>query len=88
MRHLVFVSVLQYYIEVCTSEEEMNASTDSNVFVTLYGSNADSGRRHLLHSKSDTKRFQTGQVGRGFVVFILFNSIDRWVEVFNVDNVK
>ncbi|WAR22969.1 LOXH1-like protein [Mya arenaria] len=54
--------VIPYFVEVHTSEEEMNASTNANVFITLYGSHADSGRRHLIHSKSKQKRFQSGQV--------------------------
>ncbi|XP_052774352.1 lipoxygenase homology domain-containing protein 1-like isoform X2 [Mya arenaria] len=53
--------VIPYFVEVHTSEEEMNASTNANVFITLYGSHADSGRRHLIHSKSKQKRFQSGQ---------------------------
>jgi len=53
---------VKYYLEVHTSEEEMNASTNANVYVTLYGSHADSGRRHLIHSQNSEKRFQAGQV--------------------------
>ncbi|KAL4236112.1 retinal rod cell development [Mactra antiquata] len=56
--------ILKYYVEVYTSEEEMNASTNANVFVTLYGSCSDSGRRHLIHSKSSQKRFQAAQVDK------------------------
>ena len=54
--------MVKYYIEVHTSEAEMTAATNANVFITLYGSQSDSGRRHLIHSKDSKKRFQAGQV--------------------------
>ena len=57
-----FVLVVKYYIEVHTSEAEMTAGTNANVFITLYGSQSDSGRRHLIHSREARKRFQPGQV--------------------------
>ena len=59
---LLFFSVVKYYIEVHTSEAEMTAGTNANVFITLYGSQSDSGRRHLIHSREARKRFQPGQV--------------------------
>ena len=40
----------------------MTAGTSANVFITLYGSQSDSGRRHLIHSREARKRFQPGQV--------------------------
>ena len=58
---VIFI-VVKYYIEVHTSEAEMTAATNANVFITLYGSQSDSGRRHLIHSKDSKKRFQAGQV--------------------------
>ena len=56
--------MVKYFIEVHTSEAEMTAGTNANVFITLYGSQSDSGRRHLIHNKEARKRFQAGQVSR------------------------
>ena len=53
-------SVLPYQIQVFTSDEEMDSGTESHVFITLYGQESDTGRRHL--HLADRKTFQTGQV--------------------------
>ncbi|XP_061166198.1 lipoxygenase homology domain-containing protein 1-like [Saccostrea echinata] len=52
--------VLPYYIQLFTSDEEMDAGTESHMFITLYGQEADTGRRHLHNN--GRKNFQTGQV--------------------------
>ncbi|KAL3869892.1 hypothetical protein ACJMK2_042519 [Sinanodonta woodiana] len=54
--------ILQYFVMVHTSEAEVKAGTNSNVFITIYGSKSDSGRRHLIRSLKGTKKFDTGQV--------------------------
>lgn len=56
------ISVYPYHVEVHTSEEEMNAATNSQVFITLYGMLGDSGRRLLSKSRNNKTKFQTGQV--------------------------
>lgn len=60
--NVYFFTVLPYFIEIHTSDEEMNAGTDSNVFITLYGAMGDTGRRHLAKSLQNDKKFQTGKV--------------------------
>ncbi|XP_021373395.1 lipoxygenase homology domain-containing protein 1-like isoform X2 [Mizuhopecten yessoensis] len=57
-----YKQVVPYYVEVYTSEEEMNAGTKANVYLTLYGQQFDSGRRHLTKSHTNKTKFQTGQV--------------------------
>ncbi|XP_060083246.1 lipoxygenase homology domain-containing protein 1-like [Ylistrum balloti] len=57
-----YKQVVPYYVEVYTSEEEMNAGTKANIFLTLYGQQFDSGRRHLTKSQTNKSKFQTGQV--------------------------
>ncbi|XP_069127319.1 uncharacterized protein [Argopecten irradians] len=57
-----YKQVVPYYVEVYTSEEELNAGTKANVFLTLYGQQFDSGRRHLTKSQTNKTKFQTGQV--------------------------
>lgn len=53
-------SVLPYQVQVFTSDEEMDSGTESHVFITLYGRDSDTGRRHL--HLNNRKSFQTGQV--------------------------
>ena len=72
---LLYFIVVKYYIEVHTSEAEMTAATNANVFITLYGSQSDSGRRHLIHSKDSKKRFQAGQVSNFGVLQSLCNAM-------------
>lgn len=55
-------SVKTYSIAVATGDH-WAAETDSNVFVTLFGSNGDSGKRLLHKTKSGNKKFQRGMVG-------------------------
>ncbi|XP_048764444.2 lipoxygenase homology domain-containing protein 1-like isoform X2 [Ostrea edulis] len=55
-----FKQVLPYHIQIFTSDEEMDSGTESHVFITLYGMDSDTGRRHLHLNKQ--KCFQTGQV--------------------------
>ncbi|XP_071154983.1 lipoxygenase homology domain-containing protein 1-like isoform X1 [Mytilus edulis] len=54
--------IYPYHVEVHTSEEEMNAATNSQVFITLYGMLGDSGRRLLSKSRNNKTKFQTGQI--------------------------
>ncbi|KAK3092113.1 hypothetical protein FSP39_025311 [Pinctada imbricata] len=57
-----YKQVIPYYVEVHTSDEEMDSDTYSNIFITLYGLIADTGRRHLVESRSNKIKFQTGKV--------------------------
>ncbi|XP_059163011.1 lipoxygenase homology domain-containing protein 1-like [Physella acuta] len=53
------LAVKTYSIAVTTGDH-WAAETDSNVFITLYGSNGDSGKRLLYKTKSGNKKFQRG----------------------------
>ncbi|EDQ93112.1 uncharacterized protein MONBRDRAFT_31037 [Monosiga brevicollis MX1] len=52
-------SVAQYEVAVTTGTER-GAGTDSNVFVTLFGKNGDSGERALAKSKTFRNMFESG----------------------------
>ncbi|CAL8070988.1 unnamed protein product [Calicophoron daubneyi] len=53
-------SLRQYEIKVVTGDVP-HAGTDSNVFLTLYGDNGDSGERKLAYSKTNMNKFEKGQ---------------------------
>ncbi|KAJ8306143.1 hypothetical protein KUTeg_016688 [Tegillarca granosa] len=53
--------VLQYHVDVYTSNEP-NAGTDANVYVQIFGERGDTGRRRLLSSQSNTRKFEQGAI--------------------------
>ncbi len=53
--------VVTYQLEVYTGDQPY-ASTDADVYVTLYGERGDTGARHLVKSQSSETKFQQGQV--------------------------
>ncbi|KAK3579121.1 hypothetical protein CHS0354_022141 [Potamilus streckersoni] len=71
--------ILQYFVMVHTSEAEVNAGTNSNVFITMYGSKSDSGRRHLTRSLKGTKKFHTGQVDTFIVEAVDLGQLEKIV---------
>ncbi|KAH3831729.1 hypothetical protein DPMN_104999, partial [Dreissena polymorpha] len=53
--------LLQYQVEIVTGDH-WAASTDANMYITLYGSRGDSGRRLLHNCTNNRVKFQRGQV--------------------------
>ena len=53
--------MLQYQVEIVTGDH-WAASTDANMYITLYGSRGDSGRRLLHNCTNNRVKFQRGQV--------------------------
>ena len=51
---------MTYTLEVFTGDKP-GAETDYPVFVTLTGSQGDSGKRILYHSLNNTEKFRRGQ---------------------------
>ena len=60
--------VFQYYIEVYTGEES-KAGTDANVFLSIHGNKGDTGLRRLMSSKTNTNKFEQGNVKSDFYQF-------------------
>ena len=54
----------QSYRVLVFTGDVSGAGTDSNVFLTIYGENGDSGERKLLKSETHTDKFERGQVRR------------------------
>ncbi len=57
----LFLSVLRYIVTVYTSSIA-KAATQANAFITLYGSEGDTGRRPLSDSQTSDSPFKKGQV--------------------------
>ena len=51
----------KYIIDVFTGDFK-NSGTDANVFLTMYGKEANSGERKLSSSKSNVNKFERNQV--------------------------
>lgn len=56
-----FHLVLTYTIEVYTGSEP-NAETEAEIYIQLFGSRGDSGRRVLYHSVNTDTKFQQGEM--------------------------
>ena len=62
MKNFFFsVLVYQYHVEVYTGNES-KAGTDANVSMQLFGQRGDTGLRKLMASKTNTNKFEQGQV--------------------------
>lgn len=61
----VFISVILYEISVYTGSNP-GAETNSNVYITVFGSRGDSGKRKLQTSRTSNVKFQRGQVKKTF----------------------
>ena len=61
----------QSYRVLVFTGDVFNAGTDSNVFLTIYGENGDSGERKLLTSETHTDKFERGQVRNATNNFVL-----------------
>ena len=55
------VTVYNYTVEVYTGFHPMG-NTDSNVYVTIFGSGGDTGERHLLDPDREKTHFRSGHV--------------------------
>jgi len=55
------VTVRNYEVEVYTGSE-FNGGTDANVYLQLFGERGDTGKRRLLSSKTNTNKFEQGNV--------------------------
>ena len=77
---ILHYTVIPYYIEVHTSDEEIDASTYSNIFITLYGIMADSGRRHLAESRSNKISSRRGR-SVGEELFIYCVELQNYVKI-------
>ena len=55
------ISAFQYHLEVYTGTES-KAGTDANVSMQLFGQRGDTGLRKLLSSKTNSNKFEQGQV--------------------------
>ncbi|XP_006814609.2 lipoxygenase homology domain-containing protein 1-like, partial [Saccoglossus kowalevskii] len=79
-----------YIIEVHTSDDDDDASTGANVFLTLFGSHGDTGKRQLIkvkpERKSDSdenqeekKLFQKGQVDSFLIEAVSLGELEKIV---------
>lgn len=61
--HVCFLpcTVLTYTVEVYTGREP-GAETQADVFIQLFGSRGDTGKRVLYHSQNNDTKFQAGQM--------------------------
>lgn len=64
---LYFQLVLLYPVYVHTAKKT-GAGTDANVFITIFGSQGDTGERPLMFSKTNRNKFEKGNVR--LVVFL------------------
>lgn len=55
------VSVFTYDVEIYTGEQ-FKAGTDANVSIQLFGERGDSGVRRLMDSKTNSNKFEGGEV--------------------------
>ena len=55
------ISAFQYHLEVYTGKES-KVGTDANVSMQLFGQRGDTGLRRLLSSKTNSDKFEQGQV--------------------------
>ena len=59
--HILSFSVVKYQVKAYTGDRS-NAGTNANVFISLHGNNASSGRRALKKSKNNVNKFEQSQV--------------------------
>jgi hypothetical protein len=63
----IFISALhQYHVMVYTGSQS-KAGTDADVYLSIHGNKGDTGLRRLMASKTNTNKFEQGQV---MLVFI------------------
>ena len=62
--------MITYEVQVYTGDR-WAAATDANVYVTLFGSRGDSGKRFLQHSRNNDSKFKQKQVRS--CSFVCFN---------------
>ena len=58
---ICWFAVEEYVVKVFTGQDE-NAGTDANVYVTLFGTQGDTGERWLNKSTNHFLKFQPTQV--------------------------
>mgnify|MGYP000392153796 CR=1 FL=1 len=59
----MLISVFTYELEIYTGEQ-FKAGTDANVSVQLYGERGDTGLRRLMDSKTNSNKFEGGEVSQ------------------------
>ena len=67
VQKLFFLTAVITYEVVVYTGDRWAASTDANVYVTIFGSHGDSGKRYLQHSRNNDAKFKRKQV---FIVFL------------------
>ena len=73
-------AVITYEVVVYTGDR-WAASTDANVYVTIFGSHGDSGKRYLQHSRNNDAKFKRNQV---FIVFFSFKIVIVLIYFFHI----
>lgn len=67
-------AVYKYQVEVYTGEQ-FRAGTDAKVSVQIYGERGDTGLRRLMDSKTNTDKFEGGEVSISFYSLIFYHNI-------------
>lgn len=53
--------LFEYHVEVFTGDQA-KAGTDANVFLCIHGNKGDTGLRRLMASKTNSNKFEQGNV--------------------------
>lgn len=61
-------------MEVYTGEQ-FKAGTDANVSIQIFGERGDTGLRRLLDSKTNSNKFEGGEVSIVYFVFFQFHLV-------------
>ena len=62
----MFTFLVQHYEISVYTGDHWAAGTDANVYITMFGSKGDSGKRWLYHSDSNPEKFQRNKVRISF----------------------
>ena len=62
----MFTFLVQHYEISVYTGDHWAAGTDANVYITMYGSKGDSGKRWLYHSDTNPEKFQRNKVRISF----------------------
>lgn len=61
-KHSFCAAVIKYRVTVCTGMIS-GSGTDASVFLSLIGSQGDTGDRWLVNCKNNVNKFEKGNVG-------------------------
>jgi hypothetical protein len=65
-----------YHLSVKTGDR-LNAGTDANVFITLFGEHGDSGQCHLKQSENTNNKFERGRVDKFIIDTVDIGKVER-----------